>query len=369
MANDPPAADVWSLLAHWAEATPGAPAFLRDDRALSFADLAEQSARAAQGLADLGVAAGDRVALWLPNVAAYPVVYFACARLGAIAVAVNTRYRAVEVADIVGRSGAKVLACAPDFRGIDFLSILAEIDRAALDGLAALVFFGEAPEKVPDSIERLQRVPFDRLLSRPRLGANHAGARAPCNIFTTSGTTSAPKFVLHRQGAIAGHAQQVARTFGFTAADTVSLSILPMCGVFGFNQTLATLAAGKPCVLVESYEIDEIARLITRHKPTTMFGSDDMYARLLDIMPGRWPFRSIKWAGYGAFNAALEDLPEQAQPRGLRLAGLYGMSAVQALYARQPLNAPMARRKQGRGPPTSPPGHVRVRDPQTRPLL
>ena len=109
---------------------------------------------------------------------------------------------------------------------------------------------------------------------------------APCNIFTTSGTTSAPKFVLHRQGAIAGHAQQVARAFGFTAPDTLSLSILPLCGVFGFNQTMATLAAGRPSVLVESYEIDEIARLIAQHRPTTMFGSDDMYARLLDADAG-----------------------------------------------------------------------------------
>jgi fatty-acyl-CoA synthase len=222
---------------------------------------------------------------------------------------------------------------------------------------------------VPAAIERLRRVPFDRLLSRPAFAGNHALASAPCNIFTTSGTTSAPKFVLHRQGAIAGHAQQVARVFGFTAPDTLSLAILPLCGVFGFNQTLATLAAGRPSVLVESYEIDEIARLIQRHKPTTMFGSDDMYARLLDMMPGRWPFRSIKWAGYGAFNASLEDLPERAQPRGLRLVGLYGMSEVQALYARQPLKAPMARRKQGGGLPTSPLGHVRVRDPETGELL
>jgi fatty-acyl-CoA synthase len=212
-------------------------------------------------------------------------------------------------------------------------------------------------------------VPFDRLLSRPAHAANHALASASCNIFTTSGTTSAPKFVLHRQGAIAGHAQQVARVFGFTAPDTLSLAILPLCGVFGFNQTLATLAAGRPSVLVESYEIDEIARLIARHKPTTMFGSDDMYARLLEIMPGRWPFRSIKWAGYGAFNASLEDLPERAQLRGLRLVGLYGMSEVQALYARQPLKAPIARRKQGGGLPTSPLGHVRVRDPETGALL
>jgi fatty-acyl-CoA synthase len=45
------------------------------------------------------------------------------------------------------------------------------------------------------------------------------------------------------------------------------------------------------------------------------------------------------------------------------------MSEVQALYARQPLNAPMARRKQGGGLPTSPLGHVRVRDPETGELL
>ena len=364
-----PAADVWTLLADIAEETPAAPAFIHGDRTLTFAELLDSSERTAQGLADLGVGPGDQVALWLPNVPAYPILYFACVRLGAIAVAVNTRYRAVEVADIVARSGAKVLACAPAFRRIDFLSILADIEPAALDRLAAIIVVGEEPALVPAAIDRLRRVPFERLLSRPALAANHALASAPCNIFTTSGTTSTPKFVLHRQGAIAGHAQQVARVFGFTAPDTLSLAILPLCGVFGFNQTLATLAAGKPSVLVESYEIDEIARLIRRHRPTTMFGSDDMYARLLEVMPGRWPFRSIKWAGYGAFNASLEDLPERAQPRGLRLVGLYGMSEVQALYARQPLRAPIARRKQGGGLPTSPLGHVRVRDPETGALL
>ena len=144
---------------------------------LSFAELLDCSARAAQGLSDLGVGPGDRVALWLPNVPAYPILYFACARLGAIAVAVNTRYRAVEVADIVGRSGAKVLACAPGFRRIDFLSILADIEPDALDRLSAIVTVGETPEPVPPAIEHRRRVPFDRLLSRPPLAGNHASAR------------------------------------------------------------------------------------------------------------------------------------------------------------------------------------------------
>ena len=122
-------------------------------------------------------------------------------------------------------------------------------------------------------------------------------------------------------------------------------------------------------MLVESYEIDEIARLIAQHRPTTMFGSDDMYARLLEMVPGERPFPSIKWAGYGAFNAALEDLPEQAEKRGLKLCGLYGMSEVQALYSLQPLDSPVGQRKLGGGVPVSPLAHVRVRDPDSGALL
>ena len=364
-----PPADVWTLLAEWAEQTPEAPALLHGERTISFAELHEQALRAARGLSDLGVGPGDRVALWLPNVPAYPILYFACARLGAIAVAVNTRFRSVEVADIVGRSGAKVLACAPGFRRIDFLSILAEVEPAALDRLAAIVIVGEEPATTPTAIERLRRVPFDRVLSRPRHGANHAAPQAPCNIFTTSGTTSAPKFVLHRQGAIAAHAQQAARTLGFDAAETLSLCVLPLCGVFGFNQTLTTLAAGKPCVLVESYEIEEIARLIAQHRPSTLIGSDDMVARLLELVPGEKPFPSVKWMGYAGFNAALVDIAEVAEKRGLILRGPYGMSEVQALYAMQAIDAPVAQRKKGGGLPCSSFAHVRVRDPESGELL
>ena len=65
-----PAADVWTLLADIAERTPDAPAFIHGDRTLTFAGLLDAAGRTAQGLADLGVVPGDRVALWLPNVPA-----------------------------------------------------------------------------------------------------------------------------------------------------------------------------------------------------------------------------------------------------------------------------------------------------------
>ncbi|MGH8764109.1 MAG: AMP-binding protein, partial [Burkholderiales bacterium] len=86
-----------------------APALLDRGRPVSFHALADESCRIAQGLHALGVRAGDRVALWLPNLPAWLAVFFACARLGAIAVAVNTRFRGGELADILQRSRSRVL--------------------------------------------------------------------------------------------------------------------------------------------------------------------------------------------------------------------------------------------------------------------
>ena len=163
-----------------------------------------KSLRAAQGLADLGVGPGDRVALWLPNVPAYPILYFACARLGAIAVAVNTRYprgRGRRHRRPLGRQGAGLRAGLPPHR------LPVDPGRASIRPRST----GSPPSSWSARSRRRRRPPSSgcgacrstRLLSRPPLGASHAAPNAPCNIFTTSGTTSAPKFVLHRQGAIA----------------------------------------------------------------------------------------------------------------------------------------------------------------------
>src|SRR5689334_5669926 len=161
--------DLTALLAGHAAREPAGTAIIAGEQRISWAKLEDLSRRAAQGLADLGVGPGDRVALWLPNLPAWLVLYFACCRLGAIAVAVNTRFRAVEVADIVARSGAKVLACAPGFRRIDFLGILADIPDDALDGLSGVVIVGEEPVLVPPALERLQRVTFETLTERPAM--------------------------------------------------------------------------------------------------------------------------------------------------------------------------------------------------------
>src|SRR5215218_7186331 len=93
-------------------------AIIADDETVSFAELARRSERVAAGLAALGVGRGDRVAIWLPNLPAWLELACACARLGAVVVSCNTRFRSTEMADILARSGAKVLVLSPDFKRI-----------------------------------------------------------------------------------------------------------------------------------------------------------------------------------------------------------------------------------------------------------
>ncbi|MEQ8662511.1 MAG: AMP-binding protein, partial [Gammaproteobacteria bacterium] len=269
-----------SLLRILDDAPADAPALVYAGADISFGALAAASARVAGGLAALGVARGDRVALWLPNVPAWLVAFFACARLGAIAVSVNTRFRAAEVADIVARSRARVLILWPDFHGIDFAGILGAVAPAALAGVEHVVAYGE------------QGVPPARLGGRPVTSWHTLAAHAPlaataaddavrCVVFTTSGTTRAPKFVCHVQGTVATHAHDVVAALALTAPATRVLQALPMCGVFGFTQALAALAARAPMDLLPVFDAAQASRLVRERAITHMHGVDEMIAAML----------------------------------------------------------------------------------------
>src|SRR3954471_21509354 len=149
-----------------------------EEIAVSYADLARRGQAAAAVLRDLGVGRGDRVAVFLPNGLAWVDLLLGAARLGAVVVGVNTRYRTDDLRHALRQSGATLLVSAEDFLGIDFAGVV----NGALDGLA------DAPHVVwPDELAaRLaaaateqfddQAMPEDLLIA-----------------FTTSGTTGPPK--------------------------------------------------------------------------------------------------------------------------------------------------------------------------------
>ncbi len=354
-----------------AERAGNRPALIYRDAAVSHAELAAASRRVARGLADLGVGRGDRVALWMPNAPAYLAAFFACARLGAIATAVNTRYRAIEVGDIVGRSGAKVLFCWPGFKGIDFAGILADVDPAQLSGLEHLVVYGEdnaATASLPD-IPGVKSVAYADLDAAAEMVEDQADAAQGCAIFTTSGTTKAPKFVLHPQSSIADHALEIADRFGWRDDGVTILQPMPFCGVFGLTLITGALASGRTSVVMPFFDTGEAVRLMHDYAITHTAGSDDMYNMMLAATDDPVPFPKFRYGIFGSFNAALDDIAERADARGMTLVGVYGMSEVQALYSHWDPAAPLDLRRKGGGLLTSPEAAVRVRDPESGKLL
>lgn len=368
------------LLAGLVARVGGAPAIRYGGAAVSFAELDRRARRVARGLADLGVGPGDRVALWLPNGPAWLEVFFACARLGAIAVAVNTRFRSAEVGDIVGRSGAKILVLWPGFKGIDFLGILRDVEAAALDRLEALVLYGEGDEEESgpgDAAAGLlpgkAAVVYADLVARPALDEDRAAPDSGCVIFTTSGTTSAPKFVLHAQHSIVDHARAVAAAFALDAPGAVTLQALPLCGTFGLAQAMAGLAAGRPMIAMPVFDAAVAVGHVRAHRVTHMNGSDEMYDRMIEAAEAEdmapLPFASLRRCGFANFGGDPGALVAAGDRAGLPLAGLYGMSEVQALFAARAPDAPVDDRVRAGGVPTSPRARVRARDPATGAVL
>lgn len=345
----------------YAHAAAGDVAVLGGMRDTSAKAILEASARVAAGLRDMGIGKGDRVAAWLPNLEGYLVLHTACARLGAIMVAINTRFGATDVVDIIQRSGAKALAAG---RNVD---LLANADDTRMTALAHLIIVDE-PESRP-IFRRVSSISFATLAQTAPLDIDNGGPSDPVNIFTTSGTTSAPKFAMHTQGAITGHAFDVATFLDLTAPGSVNLQLLPFCGVFGFVQVMAALAGQANLVMPVDFDVAHALTLGADHGATHMFVTDDMLHRMLEATTAAQPFPKLKSCMYAGFNTWLHDLPARAEAHGVPVQGAYGMSEVFAIFAGRPIDGSQEERHLPGGTMVSPGAQVRARDPVSGELL
>ena len=105
------------------------PAIFDGDTTVSWAELERVARRAAAAYIGAGVAPGDRVAIWAPNVWEWIPAALGIHLAGAVLVPLNTRYKGVEAAYILGRANAKVLVTMGEFLGTDYEGLL----RAAVD--------------------------------------------------------------------------------------------------------------------------------------------------------------------------------------------------------------------------------------------
>lgn len=391
MDDQPPLHSPLSLLARRLAQDPDATAFVLDgDQRLSVRGFDALVGRAAIWLQAQGVGEGDTVALWLVNRLDWLVLYFALARRGAALMTVNTRYRGAEVAYLLARSRPKLLVMQPRFRQVDFIGLLAEVPLDSAASLHQVVLVGaDAGQALPDTLldRPVQRLDVAALpAARAELAADGARPEAPSILFTTSGTTSGPKLVVHTQRSAALHVQAVARSMGMHAPGTCLLAALPFAGTFGFVSMLAAFSAAAPVVLHATWDAADALRDLPRHAVTHLFGSDEMFEGLLAEVArsagtaaataasatapaGTNPFPALRLCGFAAFRAGAQAVAERASALGLPMAGLYGSSEVHALFSIQRLQRPLAERLEAGGHLSHPQARLRVRDADTGALL
>ncbi|PLC55531.1 acyl-CoA synthetase [Pollutimonas nitritireducens] len=357
------------LLAHRAHAGPDDIAFIDGDRRISYRQFADMSRKTAVWLDAQGIGPGDRVAVWLVNRIEWLALYFGLAHVGATLVSVNTRYRSHELNYILERSEARLLVLELNFRKIDFPAVLAGVDTAATQHLKRVAVLNPATGALPDTVIGKPALAF-KLDDLPD-GSLPARGRADTLsiLFTTSGTTSGPKLVMHPQRTLAVHSQRVAKAYGLEEDGACLLATLPLCGVFGFASVLAAFAAGAPVVLMDTFEGAEAARLVNQHKVTHVFGSDEMFQLLIQHGKGEIPFPSARVFGFAAFHPGTDDFGRRAWDRQIPLYGLYGSSEVLALFSLQPRGTPVPQCLMAGGLPASPDARIRIRDTETGELL
>ncbi|MBO1112574.1 AMP-binding protein [Bordetella petrii] len=352
------------LYAAHLRARPDDTALVDETGPLSYRDFDALCAGTARWLAAQGIAAGDRVAVWLPNRREWLALLFGLARLGATLVAINTRYRSAELEYILARSRARMLVMQPSFRKIDFPAVLAGVAQDALPDLQAIALV-DAGRGEPGAVFGRRTVacrPAAEAGAAPA-ALGPADAAQPVILFTTSGTTSGPKLVMHSAATLLAHNRQVAGAYGLCEPGARLLAALPLCGVFGLNGALAALHGGAPVVMMDLFDAPRAARLLRDERITHTFGSDEMMRRIADQARGDRPFPHARVFGFASFSPGAAELVDSLRRRGFPLRGLYGSSEVQALFSLQDAALPVAERALGGGTPAAPQASVRARDP------
>lgn len=283
-------------------------AFLFDgDDTITYSAFDELADRVAAGLLARGVGPGDRIGLLGPNTSQWLAVFFGAARIGAVVVPLNVRYRERELSYMLGQSGARLVVSVDAVPEFDFAAYF------AASGIPA-VHFGAG-------FDALASAPAPPSLTEVR---DAVDADDPLMILYTSGTTGRPKGAVITHRGILASARAQADHFGMSGED-VLLGHLPFNHVGGITCTImAALVSGGSVALLPAFSPDAALRAVERHRVTFLGAVPTMYV----LMLGRPDFAerdvsSVRLCMAGGSN--VEPALAAAIRRGFPEAPLYGL--------------------------------------------
>jgi long-chain acyl-CoA synthetase len=262
-------------------------------RFTTYPDLFGRALRAARGLRELGVGAGDRVALLLRNSIEFLEASIATVPLGASAVPINWHWRGDEIAHVLLDSGAKVLVLHAD--------LWRAIAPSLPEGLALVIVpaDGDGSAEQPDGALRWPDWLAD---NEPWAQSPEA---APVSIIYTSGTTGRPKGVV-RTAATDPQREAINGLLGeiFQLAPGERTVIpAPMYHTAPNVYALAAAVRGMDMTIMTSFDAEQFLRIVADRRVTVVQMVPTMFVRLL-ALPERarsgYDISSLRWVVHAA---------------------------------------------------------------------
>lgn len=236
------------------------PAVKLDEYVVSYRQLYHHASAVAGDLRARGVLPGDRVGLVLPNVPAYPVLFYGALLAGAVAVPMNPLLNAREVEYYLTDSGMSLVY--------------------GLDGSDAVV--SAAAEKVGIPSELVPATGPMSLSGSPIYEATSRTDSDTAVILYTSGTTGKPKGAELTHGNLSTNAATTVDTLIEVGPEDVILGCLPLFHVFGLTCGLnAAVKAASLLTLVPRFEATKVLQVLARDRVTVLEGVPTMYAAML----------------------------------------------------------------------------------------
>jgi len=356
---DIPALSVPDLFDQMAEKFADKTALIFYGKKISYAKLREEVNRFATALADLGVAKGDTVALYLLNCPQYVIAYFASLKVGAKITPISPVYTSHEIKHQLQDSDATTVVCQDilydnvEKTGIKLKNVILTNIGEYLPALKKILgksafgkVYGDLHVPTPKFIKEAGLIQFQDLIKKyqpnpPKVTINPVKDIAALPY--TGGTTGLPK------AAILTHANMVAlqaqiKVFWpfFEEGNELVIAFLPFFHIYGqVVVMLGSLCQGFTMVLFTTPDIDDILSAMERYQASAFYGVPTLFEYLKEYeKTDRVNWKRLKLIACGADTLHESTIEAWERRTGTKIFEGYGMTETTAISHGSPIHRP-----------------------------
>lgn len=283
-------------LEFWSENDPNKEFIIYSDRDMrwTFSKFNERVDSLAKGLLSIGVKKGTHVGIWASNVPDWSTMFFACSKIGAITITMNTNFKQFEAEDLCRKSDMEVLCIIEHEKDNNFMNMTykmlpelktqerGHLESKLLPKMKSVIYMGTEQHRGMYTVNELMMMGLTVDDAVYRQEKEKCDCHDAINIQYTSGTTGFPKGATLSHYGICNNGYLTGEHIDFNR-DTKLCICVPLFHCFGLVLgMLNCLVHGCTMVIVKRFDPLLVLASIHKEKCTSLYGVPTMYINLLN---------------------------------------------------------------------------------------